>query len=118
MIFPFLNTLRLKAWALAPALAVCATLAGAQSLPNYYPPGGFERTASVDGLMPNGEGIVINDVRYRLASNLVIHAPNAFSVPRSRLRVGATIGYRLAGQRMIAEIWLLPRGYEPRGRRR
>jgi len=89
----------------------------AQQLPSYYP-SNLERTGHVDAVLLEDEQIVVNDLSYRLSSNLVVHAPKIYSIPRSRLRAGQTIAFRVAGERQIMEIWILPYSYDGgRGRR-
>ena len=101
------------------ALIAVASATFAQQLPSYYPSDGFERSGRIDAVMLDAQQVIVNDISYRLADNAVIHALNAYSVPRSRLRAGQTVGFRLAGERQIMEIWLLPDGFESRrGRRR
>jgi len=99
------------------ALAAAATVAMAQQLPSYYPDS-FQRTGRIDAVLPDEQRVVINDVAFRLSDNVIVHALNAYSVPKSRLRAGLTVAYRTAGKRQIAEIWLLPDGYDPRRRGR
>ena len=98
-------------------LSASAAVAVAQQLPSYYPDS-FQRAGRVDAVVAEQQRIVINDVPYRLADNVIVHSLNAYSVPQSRLRAGLTIAFRTAGERRIAEIWLLPDGYDPRRRGR
>lgn len=89
--------------------------AWAQRLPSYYPES-FQRTGTVDDIR-EGE-IVVNDIQYVLGDSVVVHTLSEQKAPVSRLRRGALIGYRLADNREIVEIWLLPVSYEANGRRR
>jgi len=104
--------LRRTAVALALLLAVLA--AEADNLPSYYPPEGFQRTGLIDAVIAEEQRIVVNDMSFLLADTAIVHTPNAFSVPKSRLRSGLRIAYRLGGGRQIVEIWMLPRDYPER----
>lgn len=86
----------------------------AANLPDYYPAEGFARTAQIDAFIAEEQRIVIGDISYQLADNVIVHTPDSYSVPRTRLKVGDRIAYRVGGGRRIVEIWLLPRGYEDR----
>lgn len=93
-------------------------LAAAQ-FPAYYPNEGFQRVGVVDSVQLDRQIIVINDIPYNLANNLIVHSETSYSVPVSKLRLGGQIGYKTAGRgRLISEIWLLPNNYKsPRQRR-
>ena len=105
---------RLRRWTTALGMLLITSVAAAQALPSYYPDEGFSRTGRVDALLTEEQRIVVNDVPYALADNVIVHAPNSYSVPLGRLQVGALIGFRTAGSRQVAEIWILPRDYKPR----
>ena len=107
-------TSRLRRGTTVLGMLLIASIASAQVLPSYYPDEGFSRTGRVDAILVEEQRIIVNDIPYQLASNLVVHAPNSYSVPLASLRLGATIGFRTAGSRQVAEIWILPRDYEPR----
>jgi len=100
--------------ALTVSLLALGAATFAADLPAYYPAEGFQRTGRIDALIPEEQRIVINDISYPLADNVIVHTPNAFSVPRSRLRVGVQVGYRVGGGRRIVELWMLPRDFDPR----
>lgn len=92
------------------AILVAGATAAAE-LPNYYPAEGFRRTVVIDALIPEEQRIIVNDMSYALADNVIVHTPAAFSAPRSTLKVGERIAYRLGGGDMIVEIWTLPDDY-------
>lgn len=99
--------------ALLPVVLLVSATAAA-NLPDYYPPEGFQRTAQIDAFIAEEQRIVIGDISYQLADNVIVHTPNSYSVPRTTLKVGDRIAFRMGGGRRIVEIWLLPRGYEDR----
>ena len=108
----------LRLTALTAALALAGT-AMAQDLPDYYPENGFQRTGSIDSVQFEAQRIVIDDIAYTISSSVVVHSPRSYSVPATKLRIGARVGYKLAsGGRVIAEIWLLPGRYPDDRRRR
>lgn len=88
----------------------------ADGLPGYYSKG-MQRTGSLDGIDHQKQTIVIDDVRYLMSSNLIVHSPDSFSIPATRLRVNSKVGYKLSNNgRLIMELWVLPKGYKERGR--
>lgn len=101
--------------------AILATImmvgtAFADDLPSYYSKG-MQRTGSLDGIDHQRQMIVIDDVRYIMSSNLIVHSPNAYSIPATQLRLNSKVGYKLSSNgRLIMELWVLPRGYKERGR--
>ena len=99
------------------ALLWMAGSALAQSLPAYYPSEGFQRTGRVDAVLGDSRQIIINDIPYVLSDNAIVHALNSYSVPLSRIRAGATIGFKTSGRRQVTTIWILPSNYDRRGRR-
>lgn len=99
--------------ALVPLVLLLSGAATA-NLPDYYPSEGFQRTAQIDAFIAEEQRIVVGDISYQLADNVIVHTPDSYSVPRTRLKVGDRIGFRMGGGRRIVEIWLLPRGYEDR----
>lgn len=105
---------RCRRAALAVMLLALGAAAFAADLPAWYPEEGFQRTGRIDALIPEEQRIVINDISYPLADNVIVHTPNAFSVPKSRLRTGVHVGYRVGGGRRIVELWMLPRDFDPR----
>lgn len=99
-------------------LALLVSAAASANLPDYYPAEGFQRTAQIDAFIAEEQRIVLGDISYQLADNVIVHTPTSYSVPRTTLKVGDRIAYRMGGGRRIVEIWLLPRGYEDRRGRR
>ena len=101
-------------------LVACCLFAGtalAQSLPNYYPDKGFQRTGTVDAVNVERQSIVINDQLMSLSGNVIVHAPNAYAVPATRLTKGTRVGYKLSQNgSLIVELWILPSGYRERRR--
>lgn len=101
----------------AVALLCIASIAAAQSLPSYYPSEGFQRTGRLDALILQERRIIVNDISYALSDNAIAHNLNSFSVPFTRIPIGSTVAFKTLGQRQIVELWVLPRGYDRRGRR-
>ncbi len=98
------------------AMIIMIGTAYADDLPSYYSKG-MQRTGSLDGIDHNRQTIVIDDVRYVMSSNLIVHSPTSFSIPATQLRINSKVGYKLsANGRLIMELWVLPRGYKERGR--
>ena len=104
---------------LIAALLTSIVLVGsafADSLPDYYKKG-MQRTGSLDAIDLERQTIVIDDMRYLVSSNMIVHSPRSFSIPATRLRVNSQVGYKLSSNgRMIMELWVLPKGYKARGR--
>ena len=113
----YMRKLRLTAAIVAFALA---GIASAQGLPDYYPKEGFQRTGVLDAVLPEARRIVIGDLGYPYSSNLIVHSPNAYSVPLSRLKPGMRIAFKTLNDRgrVITEIWLLPDNVDDRFGRR
>lgn len=100
------------------AIIACANVVAASDFPDYYPKAGFQRTGTLDSVQLDRRMIVINDVRYSLSNNLVVHSMSSYSVPVTQLTQGSTIGYSMAGGgRLITKIWLLPSDYKSPERR-
>ena len=94
------------------ALMMMASSIAMAAFPSYYPSEGFPRVGTLDDVQLKRQVIVINDIPYSLANNLIVHSPSSFSVPSSQLRIGGTVGYKMAtGGRLVTEIWLLPSDY-------
>lgn len=90
----------------------------AQSLPNYYPPEGFQRTGLVDAIYVDENSIVVNDMQLELSTSVVVHSLTSYRVSVSQVRSGARIGYKAGADGRVVEIWLLPKDYrDARGRR-
>ena len=107
-------------YTVAAALVLASTLVlASERFPDYYPNNGFQRVGTLDAVQLDRQTVVINDIAYSLASNIVVHSQSLFSIPSTSLRVGAKVGYKMAkGGQFITEIWLLPRDYKnPRQRR-
>ncbi len=92
------------------------TASFAQNFPSYYPKEGFQRVGTVDALYAEENRVVIDDVEYLIADELVVHALNAYSVSSARLRPGIKVGFKQRGNRVISEFWLLPINYDARRR--
>ncbi len=98
-------------------LVLLAASAYAQSLPGYYPDDGFQRTGTLDGIDHQRQLIVIGDVQFRMASNMVVHGLSSYSIPKERLKIGQKLGYKLSPNgRLIMTLWVLPKNYEDRRR--
>ncbi len=106
-IVPFLRS------ALLPLLLLVSASAAA-NLPDYYPAEGFARTAQIDAFIPEEQRIIVGDISYQLADNVIVHTPNSYSAPLSSLKVGDRIAIRMGGGRRVVEIWLVPDDYEGR----
>lgn len=92
------------------AVLMASALAVSAEFPAYYPDEGFERVGRIDDVLLDESRVVINDMSFALADNVIVHTPTTYAVPRERLRVGIQVGYRLSGSDTVAEIWMLPRG--------
>ncbi len=82
----------------------------ADKLPDYYPDS-FDRWGIVDLLDVNSKHIVINDTRMQLSPQTKVHSLNTRFSTVSTLRRGMKVGMDLAGNKVINEIWILPRNY-------
>ena len=102
------------------SMLVCmwATAALAYDLPAYYPKDGFRRAGVIDAVHFEEERIVIDDVPFQYSPNVVVHSLSAYSVSRTRLQPGVLVAYKVGGNRVITEIWLLPQDYDVNRRRR
>lgn len=98
------------------ALAFAGT-AMAQRLPAHYPSEGFQRTGVVDAILLEENRIVIGDISYAISNDVVVHSPTAKDVSIARLRPGVHVGIRNSRSRVLTELWLLPRNYDPTKRR-
>lgn len=100
------------------AAVFIASAAVAADFPSYYPKEGFQRVGVLSDVQLDRQVIIIRDIEYSLADNVVVHSMNAYSVPAKRLRAGTNIGYKTASDgRLIMEIWLLPNNYKNPRRR-
>ena len=100
------------------ATILFVSVTAASEYPDYYPKSGFQRTGTLDVVQLDRQQIVINDVLYSLANNLIVHSMSSYSVPATRLQPGLIIGYSMASSgRLITKIWLLPRDYSGPERR-
>ena len=93
------------------ALLLTVAAAGAENLPAYYPDS-FDRVGTIDGVNFAKRVIIVNDSRYYLSDNMVIHTQaNEFDT-MDKLSKGATVGFRVinagTGHALIPEIWTLP----------
>lgn len=88
-------------------MAVAGTAVAQRQAPDDY-----MMVGTVDGVFPEENRIVINDVPYRIADSLVIHTNSARDVSIARLRVGVKVGIRFGQSEPLREIWILPRSYK------
>lgn len=94
-------------------LLLALGVAAAAGLPNYYPKEGFQRVGTVDSVQLQRRVVVVNDVQHYVSDSLIVHSPNAYSVPATRLAPGMLIGYKKIGRGgLITQIWLLPSNYK------
>lgn len=84
----------------------------AQRLPSYYPSDGFQHTGVVDAIYLQEDRIVIGDTEFLLADSVVLHSLSYKSDSIARLRVGAYVGFSAGADRVISELWLLPRNHK------
>jgi hypothetical protein len=101
----------IRATMLPCALIFQAIAAVAADLPDYYPSEGFGRTAIIDEFIADEQRIIVNDISYTLADNVIVHTPVSFSAPKTTLTSGDRVAFRLGGGRLIVEIWILPGDY-------
>jgi hypothetical protein len=97
--------------------AMLAATASARELPSYYPTDELRRAGEIDAVNLEENQVVIDDVPYRIADDVVVHSLSAYSVSKVRLRPGGRVAFRMGSGNTITTFWLLPRGYEPGGRR-
>ena len=98
---------------LIAAVSMMASSTAIAAFPDYYPKGGLHLVGTLDDIQLKRQVIVINDVAYSIADNVIDHLPSSFSVPTTRLRLGGKVGNKMAtGGRLITEIWLLPSDYK------
>lgn len=88
-----------------------AIAAVAADLPDYYPSEGFGRSAIIDAFIADEQRIILNDISYTLADNVIVHTPVSFSAPKTTLKSGDRVAIRFGGGRLIVEIWILPADY-------
>ena len=91
---------------------VLAGSSAAQSLPDYYPDS-FDETGYVDAVYLDQDRIVVGDIRYTLASSVVVYSRSSTKDSILRVRPGVHIGIRLSGGDRITAIWLLPNNFDP-----
>jgi len=89
----------------------------ADGLPSHYPDEGFSRTGRVDAVYTIEGRVVINDLPYQVSKSAIVHSLTAERVSIARIRKGVHVAFRLNGNRVIDEFWLLPANYSPTGRR-
>ena len=94
-----------------------ATTAFGRDLPAYYPEGEMRRAGEIDAVYMEDGRIVIDDISYPVSDDAIVHAPNAYSVSKNRLRPGTRVAFRVGQGGEISNFWLLPRNYDARNRR-
>lgn len=94
-----------------------ATTALARDLPDYYPKNGFGRAGQIDAVHLDEDRVVIDDIPYQISATVVVHSLSSYSVPKTRLRPGIKVAFKVGGGRAITELWLLPQGYDVTRRR-
>ena len=86
----------------------------ASDLPEYYP-SRFDRTGVLQEFDRRHNRLVINATAYGYGSGLRVHTLRAASVSVHSLKVGSDLGFTFElnrrGQRIITQIWVLPKGY-------
>ena len=108
--------MRLTLFTLILGLAL-ATIAVANDFPAYYPKEGIGRAAEIDAVHLDENRVVIDDVPYQLADDVVVHSLSAYSVPKARLRAGQKVAFKVGPGRTITKFWLLPRNFDTKRRR-
>ncbi len=106
----------IKTFIVALAIAF-ASPAFSQSLPNYYPAEGFQRTGLVDAVYADEYKIVINDIPYQYSSSVVVHSMSSYRASFTRIRSGVRVAYKMGRNHEIVELWLLPANYSDSRRR-
>lgn len=89
----------------------------ADGLPDHYPDEGFNRTGLVDAVYTIEGRVVINDLPYRVSKSAIVHSLTAERVSIARIRKGVHVAFRMNGNRVIEEFWLLPSNYSLTKRR-
>ena len=93
-----------------------AATAAAGDLPDYYPADELRRAGQIDAVYFEENRVVIDDVPYLVADNVIVHSPSSYTVAKSRLRPGTRVAFKVGGNRAITTFWILPRNYDD-GRR-
>lgn len=94
-----------------------ATTAIAQNYPAYYPKDGFGRAGQIDAVYLDDNRVVIDDVQFKLSTDVVVHSLSSYSVSKSVLSPGTKVAFKVGGDRTITRFWLLPRDYDTKRRR-
>jgi hypothetical protein len=94
------------------AIALLAAVQGsaAAGLPAYYP-AEFPTAGRVDAIAYTERQVVINDVLFKLAPDVVVRTPSAASDSLYGVRTGQHVGFRYERTergRVVHEIWVLP----------
>lgn len=108
--------MRTNFFALILGLALTAA-AWASELPDYYPVNEIRRAGTIDAVYPGESSIVINDAKFSMSDNVIVHGLSAYSVPKTQLQPGVLVAYKVGAGRMITKFWLLPDDYDIRARR-
>lgn len=91
-------------------LLLVTTPTWADKLPDYYPDS-FDGRGTIDLLDIGSGSIVISDTRMQLSSQLKVHSLNTRFSSLKSLHKGMNVGVDLGGNKVINEIWILPRNY-------
>ena len=88
----------------------------AEELPNYYSPSQHvQNFGSLDRIDTRNREIVIGDILYRLADQVMVHSMRSEFEPLSRVEVGPSVKFRYIdtddGQKLVTEIWIMPQDY-------
>lgn len=108
--------MRINLFALVLGLAL-TTAAWASELPDYYAENDIRRAGTIDAVYFDQSSIVINDAKFSMSDNVIVHGLSAYSVPKSQLKPGVLVAYKVGAGRMITKFWLLPDDYDIRARR-
>ena len=92
------------------ACGFMSTQAMAQKFPAYYPKS-FQETGVIDAVNLGKGKIIIGDIAYQVSPQVVVRSRSSIEDSTARLRVGATVGFMVSGNR-ITEFWLLPDNYD------
>jgi len=94
----------------------------AGTLPGHYVENEFSGIGTIDAVNLDKGTIVIGDIFFLLHEDVIVHSLRQQSAAKHKLKLGTKAAYSLAAgsgrQRLITEIWLLPKGYTGKNRRR
>jgi len=108
-----------------------ANLCLAETLSSHYAENEFSGFGTIDIVNLDEGTVVIGDIFFLLHEDVIVHSLRKQSVSDRKLKLGTEAAYKLSSgndshilisqsgsQQQISEIWLLPKGYIEKNRRR